>query len=166
MTLLNACQKNDAKPDGADPSKKSYVKVTFDGQTKTYTDARLGTEGRLNSVVVWDVIAGSSAADYLTISVFSTQAGTYPYRQDLNSYAGVSQVEYKLHGDVFNNYKALVCPTESGYYSTVGQVNVEEYVAGKRAWGTFTGALLDQDADPCTKQGKPFSGEFFLTTEQ
>jgi hypothetical protein len=79
----------------------------------------------------------------------------------MNSYAQVSQVEYQTQGTKFANYKAMVCPTESGYYSTDGAVNVTEYVPGKVAKGTFTGALLDQnDEDLCAKAGKSFSGEF------
>jgi len=164
VSLLTNCQESTkASAPTPDPS-QNYIKVTFDGKTKVYTDVSLEDEGSLGSVVGWGMTAGSSTNDYLTISLFGAKAGTYPFRKDIDNYTQVSQVEYKTRNTIFNNYKALICPTTSGYYSADGQVVVIYYNAGKLAKGTFSGTLLDQnEADECSKVGKPFSGEFFLT---
>ena len=154
---LSACQAEGPTPQAS----SNFIKVNFDGQTRTYTNASL-SEGRLGSLSSYIISGGNAAGDDLSIAVFATKAGTYPYRQDVNSYRDASQVEYKTGGEVYNNYKALLCPTSAGYYSTVGQVVVTEYVPGQRVRGTFAGALLNpNDPDECSKQGKPFSGEFY-----
>jgi hypothetical protein len=165
VSLLSGCKQNKDAVVMDSASSKNYLKVTFNGQTKVYTDVRF-SESKLSSVAILDINAGSSASDRLTISVFGLKAGTYPYRDNLNKYDQVSQVEYKTNNTVFNNYKALVCPTESGYYSTSGQVKVEEYVAGKLARGSFSGALLDSHGDDCSKESVPFSGEFYVTASK
>ncbi|MDO7874370.1 hypothetical protein Q5H93_06470 [Hymenobacter sp. ASUV-10] len=157
LTGLSACQAEGPAPQAS----SNFIKVNFDGQTKTYTNASLG-EGRLCSLSSYSISGGNAAGDDLSITIFATKAGTYPYRQDVNVYHDGSQVEYKTGGEVFNNYKALVCPTSAGYYSTVGQVVVTEYVPGQRVRGTFAGALLNpNDPNECSKQGKLFSGEFY-----
>ena len=166
VSLLTACQEGTEATAPTPDDSQNYIKVTFDGQTKVYTDVSLNDEGSLGSVVSWGMTAGSSANDYLTISLFGAKAGTYPFRKKIDNYTQVSQVEYKTHDTSFNNYKALICPASSGYYSTDGQVTVTYYNAGKLAKGTFSGTLLDQnETDECNKVGKPFSGEFFLTKE-
>ncbi|UOQ52026.1 hypothetical protein [Hymenobacter cellulosivorans] len=162
VSLLASCQSNSSSKD-QDPTPtaaQGYLKVNFDGQTKVYSDARISV-GQMGSIKSLTITAGSTSKDYLTISVFGSTPGNYPYRTDLNIYEQVSQVEYQIHDTKFNNYKALLCPTTSDYYSTTGQVQLTEYVAGKRAKGTFSGELLDQNAeDECSKAGKSFSGEF------
>ncbi len=163
--LLTACQDTTAiaLAPFAPASADNYLKVSFDGKTRTYADASFGS-GQLGAIKTINITGGSTADDYLTLDVFGSAAGTFPYRQAMSQYTAVSQVEYKLGGKVFDNYKALVCPTSAGYYSTQGQVVITEYVPGQRLRGTFAGALLDQnDPDECSKQSKPFSGEFCLT---
>ncbi|UOQ69730.1 hypothetical protein [Hymenobacter volaticus] len=164
VSALPACQFNsEAKAESKDArpaTSQNYLKVTFDGKTTLYRDVRF-SEAQMGSIKGWQICTGSSGDNHLTVFVYGTKAGSFPYRKDMNSYAQVSQVDYQTQGTKFANYKAVVCPTESGYYSTDGAVNVTEYVAGKVAKGTFTGALLDQnDEDMCAKTGKPFSGEF------
>ena len=173
-SLLTSCQSTPAAKAESKPStevangstgtnSQNYLKVTFDGKTTVYPDASISDEGQLGSVKGWQISAGSSGDNYLTIYVYGTQAGIFPYRKDMKTYEQVSQVDYKVWGTQFSNYKVVVCPTESGYYSTDGQVKVTEYVPGKLARGTFSGVLLDQNAeDQCSKVGKPFSGEFSL----
>ncbi|HET9504626.1 MAG TPA: hypothetical protein VFO93_13880 [Hymenobacter sp.] len=163
--LLGACQGRPAPtPTTAAPAlADNYFKVSFNGQTRTYADVSFG-DGQLGALKSLHIAAGSTADAYLTLDVFGRQAGTFPYRQALSQYEGVSQAEYKIGGKVFASYKALVCPTSAGYYSTQGQVVITEYVPGQRLRGTFAGALLDQDdPDQCSKQATPFSGEFCLT---
>ncbi|WP_031529981.1 hypothetical protein [Dyadobacter crusticola] len=158
LLSLFACQQNDEPASG-----KTTLKLTFNGVTRVYSDARF-SEGKLGSISSITVNAGSSGADYLSLSVYGSGAGTYPYKQDMADYHGVSQVEYKINGKLFNNYFAKICPAESGYYSTTGQIKIDEYVAGKRAKGTFTGALLDAHSeDECNPSPNSFSGEFDIT---
>lgn len=164
VSTLPACQfHSEAKAESQNASpafSQNYLKVTFDGKTTLYPDVRL-SEAQMGAIKGWQICTGASGDNHLTLFVYGTKAGTYPYRKDINSYAQVSQVDYQTQGTQFTNYKAVVCPTQSGYYSTDGAVNVTEYVAGKVAKGTFSGALLDQnDEDMCSKIGKSFSGEF------
>lgn len=155
MLSLFACKKSDEPA-----SEKGTLKVTFDGKTMVYSDARI-SEGKLGSIVSLNLNAGSTETDYLTMTVFGSQAGTYPYKQNVNDYKQVSQVEYKTGKTSFNNYFAQVCPDKSGYYSTTGVIKIEEYVPGKHARGTFSGALLDANSEnECNPVSKPFSGEF------
>jgi len=157
LTSLLSCQ-NSNEPSTS--SKNGTLKVTFDGKTRIYTDARI-SEGKLGSKVSLSINAGSDGSDYLSVTAFGTEAGTYPYKQKINDYKQVSQVEYKTGGTVFNNYFAQICPDKSGYYSTTGEVKITEYAAGKHAKGTFTGALLDANSEnECNPASKSFSGEF------
>lgn len=159
LTSLLACQDSN-EPETS--TEKGTLKVTFDGKTRIYTDARI-SEGKLGSIVSLSINGGSTESDYLTITAFGDGAGTYPYKQDINDYKEVSQVEYKTAGTSFNNYFAQICPDKSGYYSTKGEVKILEYVPGKHAKGTFSGALLDSNSeDACNPDSKPFSGEFDL----
>lgn len=163
-STLPACQSlSEAKAESKETNlitRQNYLKVTFDGKTTLYPDVRF-SEAQLGDTKGWQICSGSSGDNHLTVFVYGTKAGTYPYRKDMNSYAQVSQIDYQIQGTQFANYKAMVCPTESGYYSTDGAVHVTEYVPGRLAKGTFTGALLDQnDEDLCSKTGKSFSGEF------
>ncbi|KAA6439363.1 hypothetical protein FEM33_13965 [Dyadobacter flavalbus] len=161
LTSLLACQNSNEPP--ASSTEKGTLKVTFDGKTRIYTDARI-SEGKLGSIASLSINGGSTESDYLTITAFGSEAGTYPYKQDINDYKAVSQVEYKTAGTSFNNYFAQICPDKSGYYSTKGEVKILEYVPGKHAKGTFTGALLDSNSeDECNPASKSFSGEFDLT---
>jgi len=163
LNLLPACQSQEADPLTPDAG-QNYVKVTFDGQTTTYTSASF-TKGQLGSLVSRGLTA-HDAGGYLTVDVFGTQAGTYAFRKDVNQYAQVSQIEYRMGGTNYTNYKAVVCPTSSGYYSTDGQVVIDYDKEGRRMKGTFSGSLLDQnEADQCNKVGKPISGEFSLTVK-
>ena len=159
---LFACQKGN---DLTSSSNKTTLKVTFDGKTKVYNDAHI-SEGKLGSIVTIGITAGSSASDYLSLTAFGAQTGTYPYKQDINNYTQVSQVEYKTAGTVFNNYFVQICPDKSGYSSSTGEIKLTEYVAGKHAKGTFTGALFNaNDEEECNPQGKSFNGEFDITLE-
>ena len=151
------------KSDGGTP--QAQLKVTFDGKTTVYTNVTM-SEGRLGPLSGLEISAKGAGNEYLSLFVYGTTAGTYPYRQDVNTYAQTSQVEYKTAGTVFSNYKARVCPTTSGYYSSTGQVVLDFYSANQVAKGTFSGTLLDQnDEDMCTTDGIPFSGEFFVTKD-
>lgn len=80
-------------------------------------------------------ITAGSITDNLDIGFYGATTGTYPYKQQMSEYSGVSQVEYKISKTVFTNYKVRVCPTKSGYYSTRGAITLTEYVPGKVAKG-------------------------------
>ena len=81
-------------------------------------------------------ITAGLITDNLNIGFYGATTGTYPYKQQMSEYSGVSQVEYKISKTVFTNYKVWVCPTKSGYYSTKGTITMTEYVPGKVAKGT------------------------------
>ncbi|GAB3945158.1 hypothetical protein GCM10028805_13790 [Spirosoma harenae] len=158
ISLLGACnqstQSGEAIPTG------SYLKVNFNGQTKTYTEVNITQAGN----TLGEIKGSLPDADNLSVAFFGSTAGTYPYKQKMSEYSGVSQIEYSLGGRVYNNYKARVCPATSGYYSTQGVVKLTEYIPGKLAKGTFTGELLDaNDPDQCSTNSVPFSGEFSIT---
>lgn len=152
---LFACRKSDKSE-----SDKGTLTVTFDGKTKVYNDARV-SEGKLGEIVSLNFNAGSEASDNLSITVFGTQAGSYPYKQKIDDYKQVSQIEYKTKETVFNNYFVQICPDKTGYYSTPGEVKIEEYVAGQHIKGTFSGALLDAHSEnECEPVNNTFSGTF------
>lgn len=158
--LFVACGSSMNGSDPVAPAGNNYVKVTFDGQTKTYTNVDINQAG----TTLGSVSAGSKANGYVDLSFYGAAAGTYPYKQKISEYSGVSQVEYTIANTVFTNYKARVCPTTSGYYSTQGAIKLTEYVPGQVAKGTFSGELLNQnDPDECSTKGVPFSGEFSIT---
>lgn len=160
LASLMSCQ-NSNEPSGA--SEKGTLTVTFDGKTRIYKDARISV-GKLGSIASLSINAGSEAADYLSLTAFGSEPGTYPYKQNINDYKQVSQVEYKTGGTVFNNYYVLICPEKSGYHSTSGELKITEYTAGKHAKGTFSGALLDANSEnECNPVSKSFSGEFDIT---
>lgn len=160
LASLMSCQ-NSNEPSGS--PEKGTLKVTFDGKTRIYKDARI-SEGKLGSIVSLSINAGPDETDYVSLTAFGSEAGTYPYKQDINDYKQVSQVEYKTGGTVFNNYFVQICPDKSGYFSTKGEVKITEYTAGKHARGTFTGALLDASSEnECNPASKSFSGEFDIT---
>ncbi|MCE7063869.1 hypothetical protein [Dyadobacter sp. CY326] len=162
LVNLFACQES-SEP--ATTSHKSTLTLTFDGKTKTYTDASI-SEGKLGSIVSIGITAGSNETGYLSLTAFGNKAGTYPYKQDINEYKQVGQVEYKTGGTVFNNYFVKICPDKSGYFSTVGEIKITEYTPEKHAKGTFTGALLDANSqDECNPKSKSFSGAFDITVD-
>jgi hypothetical protein len=162
MASLLACQ---GTKESAGSSEKSTLKVTFNGRTKTYNDASI-SEGKLGSIETIGITAGPDGSDYLSLTAYGSQAGTYPYKQDVNNYTQVSQVEYKTAGTVFNNYFAQICPDKSGYRSTIGEIKILEYEAGKRAKGTFSGALIDANgAEQCKPDSASFSGEFDIVID-
>lgn len=160
VSLFAACTPSAGSDQPGLAEGKNYVKVTFNGQTKTYTDVNTSQAGN----TLGSITAGSSETDYLDLSFYGAAVGSYPYKQKVSEDSGVSQVEYKTAGKVFNNYKARVCSTTSGYYSTQDTITLTEYVPGKMAKGTFTGELLDQNnPDKCSTKGVPFNGEFSIT---
>jgi hypothetical protein len=159
---LLACQNTS---ESTSSSEKSTLTLTFKGKTKTYNDASI-SEGKLGSIESIGITAGSDGSDYLSLTAYGSQAGTYPYKQDINNYTQVSQVEYKTAGTVFNNYFAQICPDRSGYRSTKGEIKILEYEAGKHAKGTFSGALIDANGDEqCHPDSASFSGEFDITID-
>jgi hypothetical protein len=163
LSGLVACQPSPAETAAPATTAKNYIRFTFDGQTKEYTQVSLGV-GQLGVLQSYHINGTSPSGETLSLAVYGTTAGTFPYRPTANDYHDVSQVTFQTKAGEFNNYKALICPTTGGYYSTPGQVVVTEYVPGKLARGTFSGALLDtNDPDLCNKQGKAFSGEFYVT---
>ncbi|PQA54551.1 hypothetical protein C5O19_22660 [Siphonobacter curvatus] len=167
LTLLSfACQKNSgvSPDDSGSTNGKSYIKVNFNGHTKTYKDVTMSLMGGggTGTVEGWSMTAGSNHGDYLSIGIFSRALGTFPYRQSMSDYHNISIVQYQQTKGSYDNYKALVCPTSSGYYSTQGKVVVEAFEAGKLAKGTFTGNLLVPDTDDCSTESVSFSGEFYL----
>ncbi|GAB3794841.1 hypothetical protein GCM10028819_09780 [Spirosoma humi] len=142
----------------------NYVKVTLNGQTKTYTNVRLDNESVVGSLRLWSVEVNISEDEHLSLSLWGTGVGSYPYKPAIDAFNQVSQIEYKTKNGVLNNYAALVCPDMSGYYAPKGTIDVTQYTDGKVAKGTFSGALMsNQDADNCNKQGTPFSGEFSIS---
>jgi hypothetical protein len=145
------------------PAAKSYLRFTFDGQTRECSHVSLAA-GQLGTLKTYIIQGTTPQGDNLDLAIYGTTAGAFPYRPTANAYDNVSQVELQTPAALFNNFKALVCPATSGYYSAPGQVVVTEYVPGQLARGTFSGALLDaNDPDMCSKQGKAFSGEFYVT---
>lgn len=164
LSGLTSCQSSSPAETAATAAPaKNYIRFTFDGQTKEYTQVSLDV-GQLGSLKLYDINGASPDGENLSLAVYGTKAGTFAYRPTANDYHDVSQVTFQTKGGLFNNYKALICPATSGYYSTAGQVVVTEYVPGQLARGTFSGALLDaNDPDPCNKQGKAFRGEFYVT---
>lgn len=169
LSGLAACQYSPTAEAAAStstaPAGKSYLRFTFDGQTRACNHVSLAA-GQLGSLKSYIIQASTPQGDNLDLNIYGTTAGTFPYRPTANAHDSVSQVTLQTPAAVFNNYKALVCPATSGYYSTIGQVVVTEYVPGKLARGTFSGALLDaNDPDMCSKRGKAFSGEFYVTKD-
>lgn len=159
---LIACQQSQ---ESSDSSEKATLTLTFNGKTKTYTDASI-SEGKLGSIVSIGITAGSTGDDYLSLTAFGDQAGTYPYKQDIGNYTQVSQVEYKINGTVFNNYFTQICPDKSGYSSSKGAIKITEYTPGKHAKGTFSGALFDaNNAEECNPDSAALSGEFDITVD-
>jgi hypothetical protein len=147
------------------PAGRNHFRFTIDGQTRECNHVSL-TVGQLGKLKSYVIEGGTPQGDNLSLTIYGTAAGTFPYRPTANAYDSVSQVQLQTPAAQFNNYKALVCPTSSGYYSTPGKVVVTNYVPGKLARGTFSGALLDaNDPDLCSKQGKSFSGEFYVTQD-
>jgi hypothetical protein len=162
LLLLLACQNTS---ESTSTSGKSTLTLTFEGKTKTYNDASISV-GKLGSIESIGITAGSDGSDYLSLTAYGSQAGTYPYKQDINNYTQVSQVEYKTAGTVFNNYFAQVCPGKSGYHSTMGEIKILEYEAGKHAKGTFSGALIDANGqEQCNPDSASFSGEFDIVID-
>jgi len=162
MLFLLACQN---KSESTSTSEKSTLKLTFNGKTKTYHDASI-SEGKLGSIESIGITAGSDGSDYLSLTAYGSQAATYPYKQEINNYTQVSQVEYKTAGTVFNNYFAQMCPDKSGYRSTKGEITILEYEPGKHAKGTFSGALIDANGDEqCNPDSASFSGEFDIAID-
>lgn len=141
----------------------NYIKVTLDGQTKTYTNVKLVEEGVAGSLRLWSLEA-SSTDENLSISMWGTGAGTYPYKPTIDAFNQVSQIEYRTKNGTLASYAAFFCSNESGYYAPNGTINVAQYTNGKVAKGTFSGALMsDQDTDNCNRRGTPFSGEFSVS---
>lgn len=141
----------------------NYIKVTLNGQTKTYTDVKLDEEGVAGSLRLWSLEA-SSSDENLSISLWGTGAGTYPYKPTIDAFNQVSQIEYRTKNGLLASYAALSCSDGSGFYVPKGTINVTQYTNGKVAKGTFSGALMsDQDTDSCNKQGTSFSGEFSIS---
>ncbi|MCE7073148.1 hypothetical protein LZG74_22720 [Dyadobacter sp. CY327] len=162
MISLLSCN---STTDSSNSSEKSTLKLTFNGKTKTYTDARI-SDGKFGSIQTIGITAGADGSDYLSLNVYGATAGTYPYKQDMSIYTQVSQVEYKTAGTVFNNYFAQMCPDKSGYRSTIGEIKILEYEAGKHAKGTFSGALIDANGDEqCNPDSISFSGEFDIAVD-
>ncbi len=162
LSGLVACRSAVSDAATPTPTGKNYLRCTLDGRTYEYTDVSLA-QGQLGALQSYHIEGGAVPSESLSLTIYGTKAGTFPYRPTLNAYENVSQVTFQAPRSQFNNYKALICPTMSGYYSTAGQVVVTEYVPGKLARGTFSGALLDaHDPDECNKQGKAFSGEFYV----
>ena len=157
LSLLSglACQsKIEAESD------KGVVKVNFAGQMITYNDGRF-SEGKLGSIESIVLNAGSTESDYLTLTLFGTKVGTYPYKQKIGDYNQVSQVDFQKGGKKYSNYFVKICPDKSGYYSSIGKIEISEYVSGKRIKGTFSGELMDAHSeDECEPSSRPFSGEF------
>ncbi|MBO0952514.1 hypothetical protein [Fibrella forsythiae] len=146
------------------PGGGNYVKVTLNGQTKTYTNVKLDEEGVVGSIRLWTIQATASEDDFLSVSMWGSGTGAYPYKPTVTSFNQVSQLEYRTKNGMLASYAALVCPDNAGYYAPQGRVTVTQYSNGKAAKGTFSGALMsDQDADNCNKQGTPFSGEFSIS---
>lgn len=142
----------------------NYIKLTLNGQTKTYTNVKLDQEAVAGSLRLWSVEASISEDEHLSISLWGTGTGAYPYKPTVDAFNQVSQVEYKTKNGLLASYAALLCPNTSGYYAPKGTINVTQYTNGKVAKGTFSGALLsNQDADNCNTQGTPFSGEFSVS---
>jgi hypothetical protein len=162
LTALLACQEGQESTGG---SEKSLVQVTFGGKTRIYNDASI-SEGKLGSISSIGITAGSTESGYLSLTAYGSQAGTYPYKQDINNYTQVSQAEYKTDGTVFNNYFTKICPDKSGYYSTTGALKILEYIPGKHAKGTFAGALINANGEEeCNPDSTSFSGEFDITID-
>lgn len=153
-----ACEnKNEAK------SANGVMTVNFAGQKITYNNIRF-SEGKLGSVESLVLNAGSTESDYLTLTLFGTKVGAYSYKQKVGDYSQVSQVDFRKDGKTFNNYFVKICPDKSGYYSSIGKIEVTEYVKEKRIKGTFSGALLDAHSeDECEPSSQAFSGEFDIT---
>jgi hypothetical protein len=161
---LVACSSPGTSTDPAPKPGSNYVKVTLNGQTKTYTDVKLDEEGVAGSLRLWSIEAKTNDDDVLSISMWGTGGGAYPYKPAIDAFKQVSQIEYKTKNGTLANYAALACSDMGGYYAPPGSVNVTQYTNGKIAKGTFSGALLSgQDADNCNKQGTPFSGEFAIS---
>lgn len=152
-----------SSPKTAPKPGNNYVKVTLNGQTKTYTNVKLDEEAVAGSLRAWTIDARASEDDFLSMTLWGSGTGAYPYKPAIDAFNQVSQIEYRTKNGMLANYAALICPDKSGYYAPQGSVNVTQYTNGKAAKGTFSGALLsDQDADNCNKQGTPFSGEFSI----
>ncbi|MEZ0610112.1 hypothetical protein ACAW74_16465 [Fibrella sp. WM1] len=152
-----------SSPETAPATGNNYLKVTLNGQTKTYTNVKLDEEAVAGSLRVWTVEGRTSDDDFLSMSFWGTGTGTYPYKPTVDAFKQVSQIEYRTKNGMLASYAALVCPDNAGYYAPQGRVGVTQYTNGKAVTGTFSGALMsDQDADNCNKQGTPFSGEFSI----
>ena len=160
LSLLGglACQNKHETESG-----KGVMTIHFAGKVVTYTDARF-SEAKLGLIEGIVLNAGSSDADYLTLTLFGIQAGSYSYKQNVGDNRQVSQVDFRKDGKMFNNYFVKICPDKSGYHSSVGKIEVTEYVRGERIKGTFSGALLDAHSeDECEPSSQAFSGEFDIT---
>ncbi|ARK12879.1 hypothetical protein [Fibrivirga algicola] len=158
---LVACSSPQTAPT---PGSGNYVKVTLNGQTKTYTNVKLDEEGVAGGLRLWSLEATASEDDFLSVSMWGSGTGAYPYKPTVTSFNQVSQIEYRTKNGMLASYAALVCPDQAGFYAPQGSVTVTQYSNGKAAKGTFSGALMsDQDADNCNKQGTPFSGEFSIS---
>lgn len=160
LLSMAACGQSDKT---GDQSEGGTLKLSFGGKTKIYTDARFSA-GKLGSIESIDINAGSDASDYLSLTVYGLEPGVYPYKKNINEYQKVSQVEYKIDGELFNHYFARICPDTSGYYSKGGEIKIEEFEVGKHLKGTFSGDLIDSNGeDECHPTSKSFSGEFDIT---
>ncbi len=152
-----------SSPESVPTTGNNYLKVTLNGQTKTYTNVRLNEEAVVGSLRLWSVEANASANESLSISLWGTGSGEYPYKPTADAFKQVSQIEYTTKDGMLASYAALVCSDQSGYYAPKGTIQVTQYVNDKVAKGTFRGALMsNQDVDNCNKQGTPFSGEFSI----
>ncbi|MBO0953052.1 hypothetical protein [Fibrella forsythiae] len=161
---LVACSSPGTATDPAPKPGGNYVKVTLNGQTKTYTNVKLDEEGVAGGLRLWSLEATASEDDFLSVSMWGSGTGPYPYKPTIDSFKQVSQIEYRTKNGMLASYAALVCPDQAGFYAPQGSVTVTQYSNGKAAKGTFSGALMsDQDADNCNKQGTPFSGEFSIS---
>lgn len=168
LASLTACQtSNDGSDSAAEQSEASadvnYVKVNFRGKTKVYTGIELSRIAELDSIKLWEINAGDTGDDYLSLGIYGDTTGTYPFGNPLSRQSRISIAKYQLDTLAYGSSKAAVCPSYSGLHIANGFVKVDQYQKNKLAKGTFSGRLMAKDGADCDTTGLAFSGEFYLT---